>query len=49
MDKQMRILVVDDEPGICHLIEELLKLEGYQIDVCFSRYQGQQAPVIAFD
>jgi len=36
MDKQTRILVVDDEPRICHLIEELLKLEGYQIDVSFS-------------
>lgn len=33
MDKQLRILVVDDEPGICHLIAELLKGEGYQIDV----------------
>jgi DNA-binding NtrC family response regulator len=32
----MRILVVDDEPKICHLIEELLKVEGYQIDVSFS-------------
>ena len=29
MNKQMKILVVDDEPKICHLIEELLKLEGY--------------------
>lgn len=36
MDKQMRILVVDDEPRICHLIEELLKLEGYHIDISFS-------------
>ncbi|GAX62095.1 hypothetical protein SCALIN_C28_0297 [Candidatus Scalindua japonica] len=36
MDKQIRILVVDDEPRICHLVEELLKLEGYQIDVSFS-------------
>ncbi len=36
MDRQTRILVVDDEPRICHLIEELLKLEGYQIDVSFS-------------
>ncbi len=36
MNKQIRILVVDDEPRICHLIEELLKLEGYQIDVSFS-------------
>ena len=36
MDKQIRILVVDDEPRICHLIEVLLKREGYQIDVSFS-------------
>jgi len=33
MDKQLRILVVDDEPSICHLIAQLLKGEGYQIDV----------------
>ncbi len=32
----MRILVVDDEQRICHLIEELLKQEGYQVDVSFS-------------
>ncbi|MBC8553411.1 MAG: response regulator [Candidatus Brocadiales bacterium] len=32
----MKILVVDDEPMICRLIEELLKGEGYQIDVSFS-------------
>ena len=32
----MRLLVVDDEPRICHLIEELLKLEGYQVDISFS-------------
>ncbi len=36
MNKQMKILVVDDEPKICHLIEELLKLEGYLVDVSFS-------------
>ncbi len=42
MDKQMRILVVDDEPRICHLIEELLKLEGYQIDVSFSGIEALQ-------
>jgi len=28
--------VVDDEPKICHLIEEILKLEGYQVDASFS-------------
>jgi DNA-binding response OmpR family regulator len=36
MDTQMKILVVDDEPRICHLIEELLKQEGYQVDISFS-------------
>ncbi len=29
MDKQIRILVVDDEPRICHSIEEVLVQEGY--------------------
>ncbi len=42
MDNQIRILVVDDEPKICHLIEELLKLEGYQIDVSFSGIEALQ-------
>jgi len=38
MNNKIRVLVVDDEPKICHLIEELLKLEGYQVDVSFFRY-----------
>ncbi len=42
MDKQTKILVVDDEPKICHLIEELFKLEGYQIDVSFSGIEALQ-------
>ncbi|MGR3301167.1 MAG: HD domain-containing phosphohydrolase [Candidatus Scalindua sp.] len=42
MDNQIRILVVDDEPKICHLIEELLKLEGYQIDTSFSGIEALQ-------
>ncbi len=36
MDKQMRVLVVDDDPIICHLIEEVLVQEGYTVDVSFS-------------
>lgn len=36
MDKQIRILVVDDEPRICHLILEVLVQEGYTVDVSFS-------------
>ena len=42
MNEQIRILVVDDEPKICHLIEELLKLEGYQVDVSFSGIEALQ-------
>ena len=42
MDKQIRILVVDDEPKLCHLIEELLKLEGYRVDVSFSNMEALQ-------
>lgn len=42
MDNQIRILVVDDEPKICNLIEELFKLEGYQIDTSFSGAEALQ-------
>ncbi len=42
MTNQIRILVVDDEPKICHLIEELLKLEGYRVDVSFSGMEALQ-------
>src|SRR3972149_8511415 len=42
MDNQIRILVVDDEPKICHLIEELFKLDGYQIDISFSGVEALQ-------
>ena len=42
MNKQIRILVVDDEPKLCHLIEELLKLEGYRVDVSISNMEALQ-------
>ena len=42
MNNQIRVLVVDDEPKICHLIEELLKLEGYLVDVSFSGMDALQ-------
>ncbi len=42
MDKQIRVLVVDDEPEICHLIEQVLKREGYQVDVSFSGIDALQ-------
>ena len=42
MDKQIRVLVVDDEPEMCRLIEQALKQEGYQIDVSFSGIEALQ-------
>ena len=42
MNNQIKILVVDDEPEICHIIEELLRLEGYQVDVSFSGIEALQ-------
>ncbi len=42
MDKQIKILVVDDEPEICYLIEKILKREGYQVDVSFSGMEALQ-------
>ncbi len=36
MDKQIRVLVVDDDPRISHLILKVLAQEGYTIDVSFS-------------
>jgi DNA-binding NtrC family response regulator len=42
MNDQIRILVVDDEPKLCHLIEELLKLEGYLVDVSLSNMEALQ-------
>jgi len=42
MNDQVRILVVDDEPKLCHLIEELLKLEDYLVDVSLSNMEALQ-------
>ncbi len=42
MNDQIRILVVDDEPEMCHLIKQILKREGYQIDVSFSGIEALQ-------
>jgi len=42
MDNHIRVLVVDDEPEICHLIEQVLSREGYQVDVSFSGIEALQ-------
>ena len=42
MGNQIRILVVDDKSKICHIIEQILKLKGYQVDVSFSGIEALQ-------
>ena len=42
MDNQIRVLVVDDEPEMCHLIEQVLKQKGYQVDISFSGIDALQ-------
>jgi putative nucleotidyltransferase with HDIG domain len=42
MNDGIKILVVDDEPKICHLIKELLKREGYKTDTSLSGIEALQ-------
>jgi len=42
MNGQKRILVVDDEPKICHLIKQLLEKEGYLADASSSGMEALQ-------
>ena len=42
VDKEIRILVVDNEPRICHLIVEVLVQDGYMVDVSFSGTDAMQ-------
>lgn len=37
---QKRILIVDDDPALCHLIEKVLKEKGFIVDVALD---GEQA------
>ena len=34
MSDEIRLLVVDDEQEICSLLEDVLKVEGYDVEVC---------------
>lgn len=40
MSQQSRILVIDDEDGICRGIKRSLEPEGYQVKVCHDGQQG---------
>jgi len=38
-----RILVVDDEKGLCEVLRDLLELEGYEVECCEDRDSAQDA------
>jgi len=39
-DTPSMVLVVDDEPGICELLETLLKGQGYNVQTCCSAVEA---------
>lgn len=38
-----KILVIDDDPGICRLIKDVLELEGFEVGVANDGYAGLRA------
>ncbi len=40
MDRKLRILVVDDETGLCDFISHYLKTQGFEVEVVFRAKQA---------
>ena len=40
MDKKLRVLVVDDETGLCDFISHYLKTQGFEVEVVFRAKQA---------
>lgn len=38
----MRILLIEDEPGIADFVEKALRAQGHQVDVCADGLQGER-------
>jgi two-component system alkaline phosphatase synthesis response regulator PhoP/two-component system response regulator VicR len=38
-----RILVIDDDPGVCRLIKDVLEIEGFEVTVAGDGYAGLRA------
>lgn len=36
----MRLLIIEDEPALCHSIAEGLRLDGYEVDACYDGTEG---------
>ena len=44
-ENSLNILVIDDDAGVCKLVQNALTKEGYKVDVCTEAPQGLQTAV----
>jgi DNA-binding response OmpR family regulator len=49
MEKKHRILVVDDEPDLCEILQFNLETEGYMVDVAYSATDIMSLPLAHYD
>jgi DNA-binding response OmpR family regulator len=49
MEKKHRILVVDDEPDLCEILQFNLETEGYMVDVAYSATDVMSLPLAHYD
>lgn len=49
MEKKHRILVVDDEPDLCEILQFNLETEGYMVDVAYSATDAMNLPLAHYD
>jgi DNA-binding response OmpR family regulator len=49
MEKKHRILVVDDEPDLCEILQFNLETEGYMVDVAYSATDAMTLPLAHYD
>ncbi len=48
-NKEYRILVVDDEPDICEILQFNLENEGYEVDVAYSAEEAMKKELTEYD
>lgn len=49
MEKNQKILIVDDEKDLCEILEFNLESEGYAIDVAYSGEHALKKPLEEYD